>query len=136
MENRPDEVRSFRYLPSDCFNGEAFPVVSKCLFEVVPGILLFILVVEPLRKIVIRDQVLSDFEPRREDPDFSGSCFRLREVRGGENVGNHSVDDAFYAFKPRVVAGDRSGCGIIPVKQVGGKELVLHTVWFKKPFFC
>ena len=80
--------------------------------------------------------MLSDFEPRCEDPDFSGSCFRLREVRGGENVGDHSVDDAFYTFKPRVVAGDRSGCGIIPVKQVGGKELVLHTVWLKKPFFC
>ena len=80
--------------------------------------------------------MLCDFEPSCEDADFSSSGFSLGEICGHEDEGHHCVDNALYAFEPRVVAGDRPGCGIIPVKQVGGKELVMHTVWLKKPFFC
>ena len=48
VKDGSNEVWCFRYLPSDCFNGKVFPVVPKCLSEIIPGILLFVLVVEPL----------------------------------------------------------------------------------------
>ena len=48
VKDGSNEVRRLRYLPSYCFNGKVFPVVPKGLPKVVPGVLIFVLVVEPL----------------------------------------------------------------------------------------
>ena len=48
VKDGSNEVWRFRYLPSDCFNGKAFPIIPKGLSEVVPRVLFFVLVVEPL----------------------------------------------------------------------------------------
>ena len=57
----------------DCFHGFIFPIASKGALKVSPRIFIFVFVVEPFLKGEIGAQMLGDFEPGSENPNFGAS---------------------------------------------------------------